>query len=565
MKKRLLFTLLLALYILFPAFSQAQAVAAGVSHSLGICPDGTVQSWGRNIKGQLGIGNTLDTSKPVPVNLVPTVATVGGGTFSLFLKSDSTVWACGWNFHGQLGDGTTTDRWTPIQVHIYTDVAAIACGRMHSLFLMDDGTVWGCGANFYYQLGDGTTTDRYIPIQLNTLTDITAIAAGVNHSFFVKSDGTVWACGQNNNGQLGDGTNIDRSTPVQITSLTDVVAAAGGWGHSLFLKNDGTVWACGSNGYGQLGDNTTTDKWTPVQVSNITDVVAIACGDAHSLFLKSDGSVYSCGQNTYGQLGIGNNLDKKRPTQLNSLSDIIGIAGGGGSVLGGGAHSLFLKNDSTVWSCGYNFYGQIGDSTQVNRSTPVQVSGLCEPVPTLLPVRWVSFTAKPVDQVVDLEWVTGSESNVQSFTVERSTDGKRFNPIASIPAAGNTSGALAYSFVDEHPFSGTDYYRLKERDFNGHVEYSLIVKVKVITGQSNWSLSPIPAKNTLNIEVSVIAGQSYTLLVTDPLGRQVLSRQIFLTAGMNHVTLDISGLNSGYHLISLIGRDINMSQGFIKN
>jgi alpha-tubulin suppressor-like RCC1 family protein len=44
----------------------------------------------------------------------------------------------------------------------------------------------------------------------------------------------------------------------------------------------------------------------------------------------------------------------------------------------GASYSLFLKNNGTVWACGDNSYGQLGDGTQNNSSTPVQVNGLCQ-------------------------------------------------------------------------------------------------------------------------------------------------------------------------------------------
>jgi hypothetical protein len=63
-------------------------------------------------------------------------------------------------------------------------------------------------------------------------------------------------------------------------------------------------------------------------------------------------------------------VDKLTPVKVSSLTGITAIAAGND-------HSLFLKNDGTVWAVGYNDYGQLGDGTTVNKYTPVQVSGLC--------------------------------------------------------------------------------------------------------------------------------------------------------------------------------------------
>ncbi|MBK6446997.1 MAG: T9SS type A sorting domain-containing protein [Bacteroidetes bacterium] len=377
-----LFAFLFSLCILLPAVSSAQVISAGSYHSLAVCSDSTVRSWGWNNNGQLGVGTTTSSSTPVQVNsLTGIIAMDGGGvppfmgnssSHSVFLKNDGTVWACGKNNYGQLGDSTTTPSSTPVQVNSLSGIIAVACGFFHSLFIKNDSTVWACGRNFIGQLGDGTTTNRSTPVQVSGLTSITSVASGGNHSLFLKNDGTVWACGQNLYGALGVGDTIDRLTPVQVNSLTSIIAVAGGGSHSLFLKNDGTVWACGSNYLGQLGDSTTTDRSTPVQVNSLTGIIAVASGGSHSLFLKNDGTVWACGLNTSGQLGDGTTTSSSTPVQVNSLTGITAMAAGY-------LYSLFLKNDETVWACGRNVEGQLGNGTSDNNPhpTPLQVTGLC--------------------------------------------------------------------------------------------------------------------------------------------------------------------------------------------
>jgi hypothetical protein len=159
---------------------------------------------------------------------------------------------------------------------------------------------------------------------------------------------------------------------VQLLGLSDVVSIAAKDTHSLFLKSDGTAWATGFNVHGQLGDGTFgfgAEKSTPVQVSGLSDVSAVAAGFLHSLFLKNDGTVWATGSNYYGQLGDGTTVDKSTPVQLLGLSDVSAIAAGD-------FHSLFLKSDGTVWATGLNDSGQLGDGTLLDKSTPVPVSGL---------------------------------------------------------------------------------------------------------------------------------------------------------------------------------------------
>jgi alpha-tubulin suppressor-like RCC1 family protein len=147
-----------------------------------------------------------------------------------------------------------------------------------------------------------------------------------------------------------------------------------GWAYSLFLCNDNTVRACGYNFYGQLGDSTFDTippygKNIPVTVNSLSEITAVSGGYFHSIFLKNDGTVWTCGNNLYGQLGIGTNTDTNISVQVISLNEIIAVSAGAN-------HSLFLKNDGTVMACGWNSFGQLGDGTDTNRHTPVPISSL---------------------------------------------------------------------------------------------------------------------------------------------------------------------------------------------
>jgi alpha-tubulin suppressor-like RCC1 family protein len=98
-------------------------------------------------------------------------------------------------------------------------------------------------------------------------------------------------------------------------------------------------------------------------------VTQVAAGEYHTVALKSDGTVWAWGYNTYGQLGDGTNTNRITPVQVSGLSGVTAIAAGY-------YDTVALKSDGTVWAWGWNGYGQLGDGTATNRTTPVQVSGL---------------------------------------------------------------------------------------------------------------------------------------------------------------------------------------------
>jgi len=103
-------------------------------------------------------------------------------------------------------------------------------------------------------------------------------------------------------------------------------------------------------------------------------IIAIAAGATHTVALKSDGTVWTWGYNTYGQLGDGTTTHRHTPVQVvgpggsGFLTDVIAIAGGMD-------HTIALKSDGTVWTWGDNAAGQLGDGTHTGRTAPVQVVG----------------------------------------------------------------------------------------------------------------------------------------------------------------------------------------------
>ncbi len=157
---------------------------------------------------------------------------------------------------------------------------------------------------------------------------------------------------------------------VFLTSHNNSIAQhlSTGGAHTLFRCGDNTVLSWGWNNHGQLGDGTTNSTLTnpPVPVSSLTNIIAIAGGGYHSLFLKNDGTVWSCGLNQGGALGDGTNVSSATPIQASSLTEITAISGGTN-------HSIFLKNDGTVWACGA---GELGDGTTSTTLTPIQLTSL---------------------------------------------------------------------------------------------------------------------------------------------------------------------------------------------
>jgi alpha-tubulin suppressor-like RCC1 family protein len=157
----------------------------------------------------------------------------------------------------------------------------------------------------------------------------------------------------------------------QASSPDLQAAIAGGLRHTCALKG-GQVYCWGDNDYGQLGDETTTDSNTPVLVADgemgNSGVTAVAADD-HTCALKG-GKVYCWGRNGYGQLGDGTTTNRTTPTLVAD-----GAMGNSGvtAIAAGWDHTCALKGGQ-VYCWGLNAEGQLGDGTTTNRTTPTLVA-----------------------------------------------------------------------------------------------------------------------------------------------------------------------------------------------
>jgi alpha-tubulin suppressor-like RCC1 family protein len=144
---------------------------------------------------------------------------------------------------------------------------------------------------------------------------------------------------------------------------------------NLVLLQNGDVWSFGYNQYGELGTTLSATTTSPVGSGagvklsfagiGTNTIIFIASGLHHTIFVTSAGTVYSCGLNNYGQLGQGNTTNLTTPTAITVLSNIKNCCCGLYS-------SYFLDNTGIVTCCGYNFNNELGNNWKVLGTSTVQ-------------------------------------------------------------------------------------------------------------------------------------------------------------------------------------------------
>lgn len=140
-------------------------------------------------------------------------------------------------------------------------------------------------------------------------------------------------------------------------------------------------------------------------------------------------------------------------------------------------------------------------------------------------------------------WSTSEEMKGDVFDLERSTDGRNFTNIATIPAKGEAS---IYTYLDQSPRGGTNYYRLKMSDVSGKYEYSGVVYAMVNgTGMFTVEAFPNPVSDILTVKAWGTASKNATVTVSDATGKVV--KVVSMKNGIG--TVDMKGMAQGMYLV----------------
>ncbi|XP_029910455.1 probable E3 ubiquitin-protein ligase HERC3 [Myripristis murdjan] len=207
-------------------------VACGSQHSVALTRDGQVYTWGQDSSGQLGLGKRKPVvGSPQLVRSLwanPLVQVSAGGEQSFALAVSGSVFSWGKNHRGQLGLGDTTDRHTPTAVQCLNmkKTVHVSCGREHTATLTKGGTVFTFGSGQFGQLGHNSFRDELRPRVVSELwgAKVTEISCGRHHTLVLTGSRRVYSFGCGEQGQLGRREESRQSVPlhVQLPHAPDV-------------------------------------------------------------------------------------------------------------------------------------------------------------------------------------------------------------------------------------------------------------------------------------------------------------------------------------------------------
>ena len=164
-----------------------------------------------------------------------------------------------------------------------------------------------------------------------------------------------------------------------------------------------------------------------------------------------------------------------------------------------------------------------------------------------LPVRFAAINANLVSNIVKINWTSEVEINTVSYSIERSIDGINFSPIGKIFAANDGN----YSWIDQTPANGVNYYRIKSTDKDGSVNYSSVVKV-IRQFKFGITVFPNPVTNQkLNLQLDGFELGQYAINIYNINGQLVSSTPVNMQNSSLSQTMTLPNIKPGIYQLEM--------------
>lgn len=153
---------------------------------------------------------------------------------------------------------------------------------------------------------------------------------------------------------------------------------------------------------------------------------------------------------------------------------------------------------------------------------------------TTLPVRWNSFTGSINNNDILLNWSTASEQNTKAFTIQHSTNGRQWDNIGTIAAAGNSNSIIQYRFLHVYPPKGINYYRIQQSDLDDRISISKTISLTITGTSHHVSVFPNPVSGRI---VNISLPSPDKVAVYNLQGELIMKRD--LKAGSQSIELPV--------------------------
>lgn len=208
---------------------------------------------------------------------------------------------------------------------------------------------------------------------------------------------------------------------------------------------------------------------------------------------------------------------------------------------------LFKNENGTTWTD----LGFTSRDTNTNFVEQNNITGLgrftLSSSNSILPVRFIQFTANCQENKVVIRWKTAQEVNSSHFNIERSHDGINWEVIGRVGATGNRTTETSYFFTGNNP-GQNDFYRIAEFDIDGSVQFTSVIRATCNITEV-FKLSPNPFHDIVFINIFTDKQSHMRIKVLDSKGSLVKLQELSVLQGNNRFRIDLRSLVNGIYLI----------------
>jgi len=155
----------------------------------------------------------------------------------------------------------------------------------------------------------------------------------------------------------------------------------------------------------------------------------------------------------------------------------------------------------------------------------------------------VQFSGALSNNLPHINWQTRNDGGISFYAIERSVDGSQFNVVGTVPVSNKTGVNHSYTFTDQSPRDGINYYRLKMQDTAAHYSYGPTISLQLASSSPLLVIYPNPVKYGFFLVDLPDANSTSTFLLTDMNGR--IKKKDIVPPGQSQVRINIPGYPRG--------------------